>query len=213
VATVEIRKAAVLLMNLPHEQTAQLLSLLAPRQVAAIRAEIAKSGSITAAERQAVMLEFADAELDPVLPPPFEFLRLVDPQDLLLALADECPQTIALILSHVPASYAGKVLASFRDDLRRAVLGRIAAIDEPDPEIVSEVERGLQRRVDQVTSRIERLGRVAAVVQLLRGTGRATDRRVLENLAQDDPALVAEIHRLTGARSTADAQPRTASAA
>ncbi len=61
-ATADIRKAAVVLMTLPQEQAAQLLSTLQPRQVEAVATAIAKSGSMTAEEQQSVILEFADAD-------------------------------------------------------------------------------------------------------------------------------------------------------
>src|SRR3712207_2396832 len=55
-----LRKAAILLMSLPQEEAAQLLSKLQPKQVEAVSIEIAKLGTIGGEEQQAVINEFAD---------------------------------------------------------------------------------------------------------------------------------------------------------
>jgi flagellar motor switch protein FliG len=61
IAAPEIRKAAILLMSLPEAQAAQLLAQLEPKQVEAVSIEIAKMGSVSGEEQQAVMEEFANA--------------------------------------------------------------------------------------------------------------------------------------------------------
>src|SRR5262245_61044724 len=60
-ATLEMRKAAVLLMSLPEEQAAALLGKLTPKQVELVSIEIAKLGSISGEEQEQIMFEFADS--------------------------------------------------------------------------------------------------------------------------------------------------------
>ena len=57
----DLRKAAILLMSLPDEQAAQLMSKLEPKQVEAVSIEIAKLGSVTGDEQEATIHEFAGA--------------------------------------------------------------------------------------------------------------------------------------------------------
>jgi flagellar motor switch protein FliG len=228
VATAEIRKAAVVLMSLPQEQAAGLLSKLPPRQVEAVAIEIARSRSVTSEEQQSVIREFAHADpqslvagrggfdiaktlveralgkgsrtLDHVRQaieaPHFGFLRRVEPQDLLAFLVDEHPQTIALILSHLPASYAAAIVPALSDERQSAVIRRIAAMGETHSEMVREVARALERRMSHVICQpFEHSGGVAAVADILHGADRATERSVLENLAHEDPELAIEIRR------------------
>ena len=42
---------------------------------------------------------------------PFGFLKRVDPQNLLTFIIDEHPQTIALILSHLPPPYGAEIIS------------------------------------------------------------------------------------------------------
>ena len=55
----DLRKAAVLLMSLPDDLAAQLMSKLEPKQVEAVSIEIAKLGSVTGDEQELIINEFA----------------------------------------------------------------------------------------------------------------------------------------------------------
>src|SRR5271166_1867666 len=57
----DLRKAAILLMSLPDDQAAQLMSKLQPKQVEAVSIEIAKLGHVTGDEQEATIQEFAAA--------------------------------------------------------------------------------------------------------------------------------------------------------
>jgi flagellar motor switch protein FliG len=59
------------------------------------------------------------------------------------------------------------------------------------------VEKGLEKRMASVMSQqFENAGGVASVAEMLNVIDRATERSLLENLAQEDPELVEEIRRL-----------------
>src|SRR5690606_35817891 len=128
---------------------------------------------------------------------PFGFLRKVDPQNALTFLIDEHPQTIALILSHLPASYGAEILRALPLPTQLAVIRRVANMGQTNPEIIRQVEEALEMRMQSVMSQsFENAGGVATVAGILNVTDRATERSLLENLAQDDPELVDEIRRL-----------------
>ncbi len=128
---------------------------------------------------------------------PFAFLRQVDSQNILTYIIDEHPQTIALILSHLPASVGAEILAGLPTDRQLKVVRRIATMGQTSPEIIQEVESGLEIRMSSVMSQsFENAGGVGAVAEMLNVSDRATERSLLENLAQDDAELVEEIRRL-----------------
>jgi flagellar motor switch protein FliG len=128
---------------------------------------------------------------------PFAFLRGVDPQNILTYVIDEHPQTVALILSHIPAAASAAILAGLPPDRQLSVVRRIANMGQTNPEIIEEVEQGLERRMSSVMSQsFENAGGVDAVASMLNVSDRATERSLLENLSQDDPDLVEEIRRL-----------------
>jgi len=128
---------------------------------------------------------------------PFAFLRQVDSQNILTYVIDEHPQTIALILSHLPATAGAEILAGLPPDRQLSVVQRIASMGQTSPEIIQEVERGLERRMSSVMSQsFENTGGVGAIAEMLNVSERATERTLLENLSQEDPELVEEIRRL-----------------
>ncbi len=128
---------------------------------------------------------------------PFGFLHKVDSQNLLTFIVDEHPQTIALILAHLPPQVAANILAGLPADRQLAVIRRVANMGQTNPEIIKEVEQGLSTRMASIMSQqFENAGGVQHVAQVLNVTDRATERTLLENLAQEDPELVEDIRRL-----------------
>jgi flagellar motor switch protein FliG len=128
---------------------------------------------------------------------PFGFLQKVDSQNLLTFVIDEHPQTIALILSHVPSSQAADILSALPSERQLSVIRRIATMGQTSPEIIHEVEKGLEHRMASVMSQqFEKAGGVATVAEVLNVIDRPTEHSLLESLGQDDPELVDEIRRL-----------------
>jgi flagellar motor switch protein FliG len=114
---------------------------------------------------------------------PFGFLQKVDSQNLLTFIIDEHPQTIALILSHLRPAQAADIIGGLPSERQLAVIRRIANMGQTNPEIIHEVEAGLENRME-------------SVAEILNVTERAIERSLLESLAQEDPDLVEEIRRL-----------------
>jgi flagellar motor switch protein FliG len=128
---------------------------------------------------------------------PFGFLRNVDSQNLLTYIIDEHPQTIALIMSHLPAGISAEILAGLPETRRLSVIRRIANMGRTNPDVIREVEKGLERRMASVMSQsFENAGGVEAVAEILNVSDRATERAVLESLGAEDTDLVEEIRRL-----------------
>jgi flagellar motor switch protein FliG len=127
---------------------------------------------------------------------PFAFLQKVDPTNLLTFVMDEHPQTIALILSHLPPQKSAQVINGLQGERQLSVVRRIARMGQTSPEIVHEVERGLELRMSSIAGQsFEAAGGVEAIAEILNVTDRATERTLLESLAQEDPDLVEEIRR------------------
>jgi flagellar motor switch protein FliG len=128
---------------------------------------------------------------------PFGFLRNVDSQNLLTYIMDEHPQTIALIMSHLPPNFGAEILAGLPESRRLPVIRRIATMGRTNPDIIREVEKGLERRMSSVMSQsFENAGGVEAVAEMLNVSERATERALMDSLKEEDPELVDEIRRL-----------------
>ena len=83
---------------------------------------------------------------------PFGFLRNVDSQNILTYVVDEHPQTIALIISHLPSSFGAEILSGLPADRQLSVVRRMATMGQTNPEIIKEVETGLEKRMSSVMS-------------------------------------------------------------
>ncbi len=125
---------------------------------------------------------------------PFDFARRADPGQLLNFIQNEHPQTIALILSYLEAEQAGVILSSLPQDVQADIARRIATMDSTSPEVISEIEAVLERKLSStVTQDFSETGGVDAVVEVLNGVDRATEKTILDALEEQDPELAEEI--------------------
>ncbi|MER3419872.1 MAG: flagellar motor switch protein FliG [Chloroflexota bacterium] len=142
--------------------------------------------------------EIAKRVFDNIKSVPFAFARELDAAQLVSFLSNEHPQTIALILSHVPPDKAAAVLAQLPHTVQAEVALRIARMERTAPEVVQEVEELMQRKLASVlTSRqaTRQTGGLPALVKLLKSVDRSTERAILETLEQLDPKLADEIKK------------------
>ena len=125
---------------------------------------------------------------------PFGFLQKADPQNILSFIMDEHPQTIAVVICHVPAATGAGILNGLPQQKQLSVIKRIASMQQTNPEAIKEIECALEVRMSLVMSQsFRKAGGVPAVAEILNVTDRATERLVLESLGKDNPELVEEI--------------------
>jgi flagellar motor switch protein FliG len=128
---------------------------------------------------------------------PFSFLQKTEKENLVTFLQEEHPQTIALVLSHVPSGMATDILSALPTERQIEVITRIANMDQTSPDVIKEVERGLEKRLaGLVSERFERVGGIEAVADILNMAGRTTEKAILEGLERSNPQLVEQIRRL-----------------
>lgn len=128
---------------------------------------------------------------------PFSFLQRAESENLLTFIQEEHPQTIALILSHLTHTKAAEVLAGLADEKQIEVIRRIATMEQTNPEIVREVEEGLESRLSSmIESRSERVGGVNTVAEILNLCDRSTEKTILDGIEIEDIELVEDIRRL-----------------
>lgn len=125
---------------------------------------------------------------------PFDFARRADPAQLFNFIQHEHPQTIALILSYLDAQQAGVILSSLPQEMQADIAKRIATMDSTSPEVISEIEAVLERKLSStVTQDFTETGGIEAVVEVLNGVDRSTEKTILEALEIQDPELAEEI--------------------
>ncbi len=125
---------------------------------------------------------------------PFRFLQETEADKLVRALVHERPQTIALVLSHMPAAKSAAVLARLPEAVQVEVVQRLIDLEETDPEILREVEEALRGRLSEhVQTQRRRVAGLAAVAGILQATDGRTGIRILDNLASRDRTLAEKL--------------------
>src|SRR6476646_8436688 len=208
-----VRKSAILLLTLSQEEAAEILKRLPPESVEEVSREIASLGDITIDLRQAVFGEFYNQALahsylgegdriikqvtQQVQTTPFSFLQKAESENLLTFIQDEHPQTIALILAHLPSQKASEILVGLPSQKQIEVVKRVANMEQTNPEVIKEVERGLEHRLSDIVSQtFEKAGGVETVAEILNLADRSTEKGIMEGLESEDPDLVEQIRRL-----------------
>lgn len=223
-------KAAVLLIALGPQKSAEIFKHLSEEEIEELTLEIANMRMVSPEEKEEVIEEFyqiclaqeyisegginyakevleravgQDKAVDIInrltsslQVRPFEFVRKADPNQLLNYIQNEHPQTIALILSYLPPTQAGQLLASLPQDKQSEVARRIAIMDSTSPEVVKEVERVLENKFSNIISQdFTSVGGIQTVVDILNAVDRGTEKNIMEDLEIKDAELSEEIRK------------------
>jgi flagellar motor switch protein FliG len=126
---------------------------------------------------------------------PFEAMRRADARQLITFLADEHPQTIALVLAHLGPAQSAIVLSGFHQKLQADVAHRIARMEQASPDVIRLVERELDRRMSTVLGpqELSTVGGVPPLVAIINRADRSTERMILEGLEQVSAELAEQV--------------------
>jgi flagellar motor switch protein FliG len=128
---------------------------------------------------------------------PFDFVKRVEPEQLLSFIQGEHPQTIALILSHLHPEQAAPIISALPPEQQAEVALRIATMDQTAPEITREVERVLERKIATVLSQeFTMVGGVEALAELLNRVDRSTERSIMETIEAENAELADAVKQL-----------------
>jgi flagellar motor switch protein FliG len=145
-------------------------------------------------ERAQLILDRLQASLTDM---PFNFLSHADPRQLLSYVQHEHPQTIALVLAHVPSALASSILSGLAPEVQSDVAHRIAVMDRTSPEVIRQVELALQRKLSSVLQpdELSTVGGIEPLVDIINRADRTTERLILEALEARNPEIAEEIRR------------------
>jgi flagellar motor switch protein FliG len=122
--------------------------------------------------------------------PAFHFLHDAPGELLSPRLAREHPQTVAVVLSHLPPERSAEVLSWLPAEVQTDVVGRLARLDETDPAIVREIEQGLEAWFSQHASwRPRRTAGLKTLEGILAAAEPATRKRLLETVERQGVAM------------------------
>lgn len=224
------QKAAILLISLGPDVSAQIYKHLTEEEIEKLTLEISSVKKVDTEQKEEVMEQFHQIALaqdyisqggigyartvlekavggeeaqkiiarltSSLQVKPFDFARKADPAQILNFIQSEHPQTIALVLSYLDNEQAGQILSELPQEVQADVAKRIAIMDSTSPEIIYQVEQILEEKLSAtVTQDYTQTGGIQAVVEVLNGVDRSTERTILDALEVQDPELAEEIKK------------------
>ncbi|MGP4072251.1 flagellar motor switch protein FliG [Piscibacillus sp. B03] len=224
------QKAAILLISLGPDVSAQVYKHLSEEEIEQLTLEISSVKKVDGTQKEEILdqfhqmalaqdyisqggINYAKTVLEKALGEdqanqiigrltsslqvrPFDFARQSDPGQIYNFIQNEHPQTIALVLSYLDSDQASQVLSLLPEEQQSDIARRIAVMDSASPEVISEVESILERKLSAtVTQDYTETGGVESIVQILNGVDRSTERTILDDLEMRDPELAEEIKK------------------
>ena len=126
-----------------------------------------------------------------------ESLELVDTRTLANFLINEHPQTIALIVAHLPVEKKVDVLRKLPEGLQAEVVLRVANLDFVSPELIAQLDDVLKTELSTLGSiDTQQLGGVDPIADMLNMMDKNTEKSIMARVEEKDPELAAEIRKL-----------------
>ncbi len=128
---------------------------------------------------------------------PLSFLHRIDLRQIRNLVGEEHPQTIAVVLAHLPAEAAAQLLADWEEQSKVDIVRRLATMGRISPvairhlaDVLEQKAAALLRSGSTVSSPV---GGMTSTVAILNLTDRSTERQILSKLEENDPALAETI--------------------
>jgi flagellar motor switch protein FliG len=127
---------------------------------------------------------------------PFIWSRDVNVGALAATLAAEHPQTIAMVMAHLPADIASDVMVSFPEDLKGDVALRVAQLGQVPDEIVRDVDNALKSEMRNMVSKGGKAGGLQVLVDILNGVDKATEETIMETIEEENAEMAGSVRNM-----------------
>ncbi len=126
-----------------------------------------------------------------------ETIRLMDSKVVATFIANEHPQTAAIILAHLESDSASQALAEVPKEKRMEIVHRLATLERVSPNVISQLDEALQNefRMSGATSG-SKLGGVEMAAKVIGALDRTTEADILSSMEKTDPKMADEIRNL-----------------
>lgn len=129
-------------------------------------------------------------------PHPFVFLMDLDIEQVKLLLKNESAPVLAAILPHLSPDRAAEVLRSSSEDMRLAIVRRMARLREISPEVLRRAEGSLRDKIraqGQIVT--QEIDGPSVLAEILRNMRSAEEQQIVEQLEASDPELAGVIQK------------------
>jgi len=127
---------------------------------------------------------------------PFNWSRDVNPAALAGYLATEHPQTVAMILTHLPADISSEIMVALPEDKKGDIALRIAMLGQVPEDVVRDVDEALRLELGTIGGGSTTTGGVQSIVDILNGVDKATEDVIMEMIEEEQGELADEIRQM-----------------
>jgi len=129
---------------------------------------------------------------------PFVWLRDYPPSQVADEIGEEHPQTVALVLAHLPPKLASRILESFDEAQQHRIAMRVATLEPIMPRSIRAVEESLRLRLGPPRASAGGVtgGGAREAATILNQMGRAEADQIMEAMREEDPELATRIREM-----------------
>ncbi len=117
---------------------------------------------------------------------PFSELTYLPAQNIVNMFSGEHPQTIALILSHLPGEKAAEILCLFPEEFKADIAYRIVQIGEVQDDLIRDLDDMLRQELSGVGTVSRKFDGIETLATILNEVDRSTEESVLTYIETED---------------------------
>ena len=127
---------------------------------------------------------------------PFIWSRNVNVGTLAGYVEGEHPQTIAMILAHMPSEISSEILMSLPEEQKGDISLRIAKLGQISEDVVRDVDEALKLELSGAVGPGGKAGGLQVLVDIINGVDKSTEDAVMEFVEEDDAEMANDIRNL-----------------
>ncbi|MCP4114776.1 MAG: flagellar motor switch protein FliG [Desulfobacteraceae bacterium] len=127
---------------------------------------------------------------------PFVWSRDVNVATLAGYIEGEHPQTIAMVLAHMPSEIASEILMYVPDEKKGDIALRVARLGQISEDVVRDVDRALKNELSGAVGPGGKAGGLQVLVDIINGVDKATEDVVMEFVEEDSAEMANDIRNM-----------------
>ncbi len=127
---------------------------------------------------------------------PFVWSRNVDVTMLAGVLREEHPQTVAMVLAHLPTEIASEILSTVPDENKGDLAIRIAKLGRIPEEIVRDVDQALRAGLSELGGAGAKAGGLQTLVDIINMLDKASEDIIMETIDEEDNEMATDVRSM-----------------
>ncbi|ACN16786.1 FliG [Desulforapulum autotrophicum HRM2] len=127
---------------------------------------------------------------------PFVWSRGVNVATMASYIEGEHPQTIAMVLAHMPSDIASEILMQVPDEKKGDIALRVAKLGQISEDVVRDVDRALKDELSGAVGPGGKAGGLQVLVDIINGVDKASEDIIMEFVEEDSSEMANDIRNM-----------------